>query len=163
MTNKEKNILRFKEKYNKLVSTLKKNNISISIRYDGIDYFDNKVLQHLKNNNIDFGSVKKREYEITTYNNKLSQISKEKWESFCQQINEFSKIYLIFIDYTVDFENHYVILKFDSPFNEIQSIKNILWFNDIVDLGLEYFVLDLKKDSLFYFEIDAGFNCFKIR
>lgn len=163
MTNKEKNILRFKEKYNKLVSTLKKNNISISITYDGIDYFDNKVLQHLKNNNIDFGSVKKREYEITTYNNKLSQISKEKWESFCQQINEFSKIYLIFIDYTVDFENHYVILKFDSPFNEIQSIKNILWFNDIVDLGLEYFVLDLKKDSLFYFEIDAGFNCFKIR
>ena len=105
MTNKEKNILRFKEKYNKLVSTLKKNNISISITYDGIDYFDNKVLQHLKNNNIDFGSVKKREYEITTYNNKLSQISKEKWESFCQQINEFSKIYLIFIDYTVDFEN----------------------------------------------------------
>ena len=142
---------------------MKKNNISISITYDGIDYFDNKVLQHLKNNNIDFGSVKKREYEITTYNNKLSQISKEKWESFCQQINEFSKIYLIFIDYTVDFENHYVILKFDSPFNEIQSIKNILWFNDIVDLGLEYFVLDLKKDSLFYFEIDAGFNCFKIR
>lgn len=163
MTNKEKNILRFKEKYNKLVSTLKKNNISISITYDGIDYFDNKVLQYLKNNNIDFSSVKKREYDITTYNNKLSQISKEKWESFCQQINEFSKIYLIFIDYTVDFENHYVILKFDSPFNENQSIKNILWFNDIVDLGLEYFVLDLKKDSLFYFEIDAGFNCFKIR
>ena len=163
MTNKEKNILRFKEKYNKLVSTLKKNNISISITYDGIDFFDNKVLQYLKNNNIDFGSVKKREYEITTYNNKLSQISKEKWESFCRQINEFSKIYLIYVDYTVDFENHYVILKFDSPFNENQSIKNILWFNDIVDLGLEYFVLDLKKDSLFYFEIDAGFNCFKIR
>ena len=163
MTNKEKNILRFKEKYNKLVSTLKKNNISISITYDGIDYFDNKVLQYLKNNNIDFNSVKKREYEITTYNNKLSQISKEKWESFCQQINEFSKIYLIYIDYTVDFENHYVILKFDSPFNENQSIKNILWFNDVVDLGLEYFVLDLKKDSLFYFEIDDGFNCFKIR
>lgn len=163
MTNKEKNILRFKEKYNKLVSTLKKNNISISITYDGIDYFDNKVLQYLKNNNIDFSSVKKREYEITTYNNKLSQISKEKWESFCQQINEFSKIYLIYIDYTVDFENHYVILKFDSPFNENQSIKNILWFNDVVDLGLEYFVLDLKKDSLFYFEIDDGFNCFKIR
>lgn len=163
MTNKEKNILRFKEKYNKLVSTLKKNNISISITYDGIDYFDNKVLQYLKNNNIDFGSVKKREYNITTYNNKLSQISKAKWESFCQQINEFSKIYLIYIDYTVDFENHYVILKFDSPFNENQSIKNILWFNDIVDLGLEYFVLDLKKDSLFYFEIDDEFNCFKIR